>query len=416
VRAGQGLPLLLLRGCDVDPLSAKRVPYFERLARSSECAARVGRLHTPHGVLETPAFFPVGTYAAVRGLAPEELEAAGVQGILANTYHLHLRPGEELIARLGGLHSFMGWSRPILTDSGGFQLHSLDHLCRRSEEGVHFKSPIDGSERFLSPESCIEVQEALGADLIVTLDEFEPIPTDPDPSADSRVRALLERTLRWAQRGKATQRRSDQLLFGIVQGGGSTALRGESAERTRELGFHAFAIGGLGLGETPERRAQLLEAALEPLPGDEPRYLMGLGTPRDLVESVARGVDLFDCVLPTRHGRHGAVFTHAGPLNLRNARFRDDPDPVDAECGCSVCVRYSRAYLRHLMISGEMLGPRLLTLHNLAYYMRLLAQARQAVEKDRFGDWAKEWRRSYSREEFSGERSGGSSAATHSAA
>ncbi len=384
--------------------------------RSSEGPARVGRLRTPHGNLDTPAFFPVGTYAAVRGLTPEELEGAGVQGILANTYHLHLRPGEDVIARLGGLHGFMGWRGPILTDSGGFQLHSLDHLCRRSEEGVHFKSPLDGSERFLSPERCIEVQEALGADLIVTLDEFEPIPVDPEASDEARVRALLERTLRWAQRARAAQRRGDQLLFGIVQGGGFENLRAESAERTRALGFRAFAVGGLGLGETPARRATLLEAALAPLPAAEPRYLMGLGTPHDLIEAVSRGVDLFDCVVPTRHGRHGAVFTHTGRLNLRNARFREDPEPVDSECACSVCARYSRAYLRHLILSGEMLGPRLLTLHNLAFYMALLGRAREAIREDRFNKWRAEWLDRYGRDEPSGERSGGSSAATHSAA
>ncbi len=400
----------------MDPLSSEGAPRFEVLARSSEGSARVGRLHTPHGNLDTPAFFPVGTYAAVRGLTPEELREVGVQGILANTYHLHLRPGEDVIERLGGLHPFMGWSGPILTDSGGFQLYSLDHLCRRSEEGVHFKSPIDGSERFLSPERCIEIQEALGADLIVTLDEFEPVPADPGAADASRVRALLERTLRWAQRGQAAQRRSDQLLFGIVQGGGMEALRAESAERTRALGFRAFAIGGLGLGEAAAQRAALLEAALAPLPRREPRYLMGLGAPHDLIEAVARGVDLFDCVLPTRHGRHGSVFTHTGSLNLRNARFREDSEPLDLECSCSVCARYSRAYLRHLIVSGEMLGPRLLTLHNLAFYMRLLERAREAIAEDRFEGWCAEWRRSYVREEPDGERSGGSSAATHSAA
>ncbi len=394
----------------MDPVS------FEVMARSSEGPARVGCLHTPHGKLDTPAFLPVGTYAVVRGLTPEELQGVGVHGILANTYHLHLRPGEDVIARLGGLHGFMGWSGPILTDSGGFQLYSLDHLCRRSEEGVHFKSPIDGSQRFLSPERCIQVQEALGADLIVTLDEFEPIPVDPDTSDEARVRALLERTLRWAQRGQAAQRRSDQLLFGIVQGGGFETLRAESAERTRALGFRAFAIGGLGLGEAPQRRAALLEAALAPLPASEPRYLMGLGTPHDLIEAVARGVDLFDCVLPTRHGRHGAVFTHTGRLNLRNARFREDPEPVDAQCTCSVCTRYSRAYLRHLILSGEMLGPRLLALHNLAFYMRLLERAREAIREGRFEEWRDAWQRCYRPDKLGGETSDGSSAATHSAA
>ena len=397
----------------MDPLSPVRTPHFELLERSSEGPARVGRLHTPHGSLDTPGFLPVGTYAAVRGLTPDELIGAGVQGILANTYHLHLRPGEEVIARLGGLHRFMGWAGPILTDSGGFQLYSLDHLCRRSEEGVRFKSPIDGSDHFLSPERCIEVQEALGADLIVTLDEFEPIPLEPGSADPSRVRALLERTLRWAERGQASLRRSDQLLFGIIQGGGFEALRAESAERTRALGFRAFAIGGLGLGESPERRATLLEAALAPLVVEAPRYLMGLGAPGDLLDAVARGVDLFDCVLPTRHGRHGSVFTRTGPLNLRNACFREDPEPLDPECDCGVCARYSRAYLRHLIVSNEMLGPRLLSLHNLAFYMRLLEQMREAIAEDRFEAWCADWRRVYVEEDPDGDRSGGSSAATH---
>lgn len=400
----------------MDPLSPAALPRFELRARSSEGLARVGSLDTPHGSLDTPAFLPVGTYAAVRGITPEELVSVGVQGILANTYHLHLRPGEEVIARLGGLHGFMAWNGPILTDSGGFQIYSLDHLCRRSEEGVHFKSPVDGSDRFLSPERCIEVQEALGADLIVPLDEFEAIPVEPAAADEARVHASLERTLRWAERGQRVRRRTDQLLFGIVQGGGLEALRAESAERTRALGFKAFAIGGLGLGESPPRRVKLLKAALAPLPADEPRYLMGLGTPTDLVDAVAQGVDLFDCVVPTRHGRHGSAFVPSGSLNLRNAGFREDPEPLDRECGCTACRHYSRAYLRHLIVSGEMLGPRLLSLHNLAFYMSLLAQMREAIAEDRFNAWRKKWRGVYGGEEPGGARSGGSSDATHTAA
>jgi queuine tRNA-ribosyltransferase len=310
----------------------------------------------------------------------------------------------------------MGWSGPILTDSGGFQLHSLDHLCQRSEEGVRFKSPVDGTECFLSPERCIEVQEALGADLIVTLDEFEPIPPEPAPGQETRVRELLERTLRWARRCQRTQGRSDQLLFGIVQGGGFIDLRAESAERTHEIGFGAYAIGGLGLGESPGQRAALLEAALAPLPVEKPRYLMGLGMPQDLVDAVARGVDLFDCVIPTRHGRHGSVFGARGPLNLRNAAFREDAEPIDPACSCAVCARYSRAYLRHLIVSGEMLGPRLLSLHNVAFYMQLLEAMRAAITDDRFESWRARWQANYGLEESGGARSKGSSAATHSAA
>ncbi len=396
----------------MDPLS----PRFEIKPPASSNAARVGRLWTPHGVLDTPTFLPVGTYASVRGLAPDELRAVGVQALLANTYHLHLRPGEAIVERLGGLHRFMGWRGPILTDSGGFQLHSLDHLCRRSEAGVHFKSPVDGVECFLSPERCIAVQEALGADLIVTLDEFEPVAAQPELEDVSRVRELMERTLRWAERCRTAHGRRDQLLFGIVQGGGFAELRAESAERTRALGFEGFAIGGLGLGESPSQRIALLEAALRPLPADRPRYLMGLGLPPDLVEAVARGVDLFDCVIPTRHGRHGTVFTRQGPLHLRQARFRDDPGPVDTTCGCSACRGHSRAYLRHLLVSNEILGARLASLHNLAFYMQLMREMREALSEGSFTAWRARFAETYRAPDPLGERSGGSSAATHSPA
>ena len=390
-------------------------PHFEIRARSTEAGARVGSLETPHGVLETPAFLPVATHGAVRGLTPGELTAVGVQGVLANTYHLHLRPGEDVVGRLGGLHAFMAWTGPILTDSGGFQLYSLDHLCQRTEDGLRFKSPVDGSERFLSPEKCIEVQEVLGADLIVALDEFAPIPLEPDPAGEARVRQMLERTLRWAERCQRAQRRPDQLLFGIVQGGGYESLRMESAERTRALGFDAYAIGGLGVGESPLQRESLLRAALAPLPGSATRYLMGLGQPQDLVEAVAAGVDLFDCVVPTRHGRHGVAFTETGSINLRNAGYREDQTPLDPSCACCVCRDYTRAYLRHLVLSNEMLGPRLLSLHNIAFYMRLLQQAREAIAADRFPLWRDAWLRRYFIK-GGGARSDGSSAATDSAA
>jgi queuine tRNA-ribosyltransferase len=368
----------------VDPLARK----FEVAARDG--SARSGRLATAHGALDTPAFLPVGTHGAVRGLAPAELLEVGVQGLLANTYHLHLRPGEEVIARLGGLHAFMGWSGPILTDSGGYQIHSLDHLCQRSEEGVRFKSPLDGSTRFLTPERAVEIQAALGADLVVTLDEFDPIPGVPGADDAPRARELCERTLRWARRSREAHRRDDQLLFGIVQGGGFPELRAESASRTAELGFAAFAIGGLGVGEPAALRRELLGAAVAPLPPEAPRYLMGLGTPQDLIAAAAQGVDLLDCVLPTRHGRHGVAFTRQGRLALRNARFREDPAPLDSDCACPVCARFSRAYLRHLVVSQEMLGARLLSLHNLAHYMKLLADLREAVRAGRFETFARE--------------------------
>jgi queuine tRNA-ribosyltransferase len=371
-------------------------PSFALRARDG--AARTGRLVTPHGTLETPAFFPVATFGAVRGLSPDELRHAGVQGVLANTYHLHLRPGEELVAAHGGLHRFVGWDGPMLTDSGGFQVFSLDAFCRRSEEGVEFKSPHDGSAVFLTPEKAVEIQEKLGADLIVVLDEFGEIkPGEPEDLA--RTRACLERTLRWAARGRAVRRRADQLLFGIIQGGGSPELRAESAARTAELGFGAFAIGGLGVGESPAARAELVTHSIGPLPPGAPRYLMGLGLPEDLVAAVLRGVDLFDCVVPTRHGRHGSVFTSRGRLNLRNARHRDERGPIDPDCVCPVCARFSRAYLRHLLGAGDSLAARFLSLHNLAYYMNLLRGLREAIEAGRLAAFAAEWRAAYGEED-----------------
>ena len=374
----------------MDPVT----PHFE--ARASDGAARTGLLHTPHGVLETPAFFPVATFGAVRGLAPDELLRVGVQGVLANTYHLHLRPGEELVASLGGLHRFVGWDGPMLTDSGGFQVFSLDAFCKRSEEGVEFKSPHDGSTVFLTPEKAVQIQERLGADLIVVLDEFGEI--GAGESLD-KTRASLERTLRWAARGQAVRTRGDQLLFGIIQGGGSPELRAESAGRTAALGFGAYAIGGLGVGESAGVRSELIAHCLAPLPAPAPRYLMGLGLPEDLVAAVTRGVDLFDCVVPTRHGRHGSVFTSRGRLNLRNARHREEQAAIDPDCRCPVCGRFSRAYLRHLLGAGDALAARLLSLHNLAYYMTLLRQLREAIETGRLAAFSSEWRARYAEED-----------------
>ncbi len=395
----------------MDHLSASPRPSFVLAARDGR--ARAGRLETRHGVLETPAFFPVGTYGAVRGLTPDELASVGVQGLLANTYHLSLRPGEALVKAHGGLHAFMGWSGPILTDSGGFQVFSLGAHCERSEAGVEFKSPIDGRTVFLSPERAIEIQEALGADLVVVLDEFEAISAGSDP-AHERTRACLERSLRWAARCRDRHERVDQLLFGIIQGGGDDDLRAESAERTRALGFGAFAIGGLGVGESPADRARLVAAVIAELPETTPRYLMGLGLPEDLVAGVQAGVDLFDCVVPTRHGRHGSVFTPRGRLNLRNARHRDDRQPLDRDCACPACRRFSRAYLRHLLTCGDALGARLLSLHNIAYYMKLVREMREAIAADRLQPWVEVWRKAY----FSGdlETSSGSSSAVHSPA
>jgi queuine tRNA-ribosyltransferase len=388
----------------VDPLTLR----FQVVHREAEGAARLGRLETPHGIIETPAFLPVGTYGAVRGMAPEDLRTIGVEAILTNTYHLHLRPGEDAVARLGGLHGFMSWDRPIMTDSGGFQVFSLDRLCECTEEGVRFRSPLDGSRHFLSPEDCIRIQERLGADLIVTLDQFEPIGRgDPDVER-KRVRELTERTLRWSGRGLAAQSRTDQLLFGIIQGGGFADLRRESAERTAALGFGGFAIGGLGVGEAAALRNEMVEASFAPLPEAAPRHLLGIGMPEDLIAGVARGADLFDCVVPTRHARHGSVFTRRGRLHLRNRAGREDSTPLDPDCPCPVCRHFSRAYLRHLVVSKEMLGPRLLTQHNLAYFMSLFREMRDAIAGDQFSEWARSWQATYAE--------GSSSSATDSAA
>jgi queuine tRNA-ribosyltransferase len=378
----------------VDPL--KSGSSF-RVEHGGSVGPRAARLETAHGPLETPAFFPVGTYGAVRGLAPDELRGVGVQGVLSNTYHLHLRPGEALVEELGGLHGFMGWSGPILTDSGGFQLHSLEHKLSRDEDGVRFQSPIDGSARSLSPESSVEIQQRLGADLICVLDEFEPVPVDPDvdPGARERAVASVERTLRWAERGHAAHAREDQWLFGIVQGGGFDDLRGSCAERLAALGFRAFAVGGLGLGESGELRKRLTAASISPLPAHAPRYLMGIGEPPDLVDAVEVGIDLFDCVVPTRHGRHGGAYTADGTLNLRNARFRSDSAPIDPDCACPACRGHSRAYLRHLLASGEALGARLLSLHNIAFYMGLMRAMREAIVEGNFESWSKSWRARY---------------------
>lgn len=345
--------------------------------------------------MQTPGFFPVGTYGAVRGITPAELRSIGVEGVLANTYHLHLRPGEELIRDLGGLHRFMGWDGPMLTDSGGYQLYSLDSLLERGETGVKFRSPIDGSKRELSPESAVAIQEALGADLICVLDEFAEISATPTAAELDAARGHLERTLRWAERCRRAQTREDQLLFGIVQGGGSPRLRALSARETQALGFKGFAIGGLGVGDSKSQRRDLLAAALEPLPTAAPRYLMGLGEPPDLVAAIAQGVDVFDCVVPTRNGRHGLAFTAQGRINLRNARFREDSSALEAGCPCPACTHHSRAYLNHLIRTGEALGSRLISLHNVAFYMRMLEDVREAIREARFEAWREKWSARY---------------------
>jgi len=342
----------------------------------SRGAARTGRLHTAHGVVDTPAFMPVATYGAVRGVSMDELEQLGSQILLSNTYHLEERPGSEVIAELGGLHGFTGWRGPWLTDSGGYQVTSLAHRLRLDEQGVTFTSPIDGRRRLLTPENAIESQQKLGSDIAMVLDEC--VPKDPDDSS-TRLRAAAERTLRWAERSALARRGHAQAVFGIVQGGTDPQLREWSASGLVGLGFEGFAHGGLGLGEEPAERDDMVAAAHAVIPSAAPRYLMGLGYPADLVNGVAAGVDLFDCVIPSRHGRHGVLFTDTGVLKIRNARYRDDSDPPDTGCDCPTCARHCRAYLRHLFQTKEALGARLATVHNLRFYMRLLERVRAAI-------------------------------------
>jgi queuine tRNA-ribosyltransferase len=345
-------------------------------------AARAGRLTTPHGAVETPAFMPVATQGTVKSLSPADLRAAGAQIVLANTYHLFLRPGHELVREMGGLHRFMAWDGPILTDSGGFQVFSLSKLRRLGEEGVEFRSHIDGSLRLLTPEICVEIQHALGVDILHPLDECLPHPV---PLADTERSLAL--TLRWLGRSVAAHAAAGdgRALFGIVQGGGYELLRRRAVEATCAYDLPGYAIGGLAVGETKSLLYDIAELVAGLLPAGRPRYLMGVGKPHDLVEAVARGVDLFDCVLPTRNARHGEVFTADGPLTITHARFTRDPEPLDGACPCEACQGFSRAYLRHLFLSRELLAYRLLSLHNLTFYLGLMAAMRRAVGDGAFG-------------------------------
>jgi queuine tRNA-ribosyltransferase len=353
---------------------------FEVLA--TDGAARRGRLHTPRGVVDTPMFMPVGTLGTVKSVTPDELRAAGAQIVLANTYHLMLRPGHQLVRELGGLHRFMAWDGPILTDSGGFQVYSLAKMRKISEAGVEFRSPQDGSAHLLSPELSIEVQQALGADIIHPLDECLASPADHAAAARS-----LDLTLRWAERAKAAHARGagGQALFGIVQGGSWTDLRVRAAAATVALGFDGYAIGGMAVGEPKPLMYELTALVADRLPRDQPRYLMGVGKPEDLVEAVARGVDLFDCVLPTRNARNGQCFTADGPLTIKQARYRGDARPLAEECPCYACRRFSRAYLRHLFVAEELLAYRLFTVHNLHFFLGLMTSLRDAIAEGAFG-------------------------------
>jgi queuine tRNA-ribosyltransferase len=340
--------------------------------------ARRGRFPTLRGTIDTPGFMPVGTQGTVKGLLMEQVRATGAQILLCNTYHLSLRPGEQVIAELGGLHRFVGWDGPILTDSGGFQLYSLARMTRVTEEGAVFRSHIDGRQFELTPERAIEIQETLGSDVAMVLDHVVALPGEP-----SLVREAADRTVRWAQRCRRAARRSDQAQFGIVQGGLDPDLRVTCARRLTDMDFAGYAVGGLSVGEPPADMYRVIEVTCPVLPVDRPRYLMGVGRPEDLLEAIARGVDLFDCVIPTRNGRNALAFTDDGPVRLRNVKHRRDPRPLEQDCPCVAC-RYSRGYLRHLFQAGEMLGPILLTIHNLTYYQRLVAEARGAISANRY--------------------------------
>jgi len=353
---------------------------FELLA--TDGAARRGRVTTGHGVVETPIFMPVGTRASVKALAPDDLVAAGAQIVLANTYHLLLRPGPQVIRELGGLHTFMAWDRPILTDSGGFQVFSLAKIRTISETGVEFRSPVDGTLHALTPERSIEIQQALGADIIHPLDECLAHPATHDATEQS-----LARTLRWARRSRAAHAAAggSAALFGIVQGGAWEDLRARAADETVALGFDGYAIGGMAVGEPKPLMYELTALVAERLPADQPRYLMGVGKPEDLVEAVSRGVDMFDCVLPTRNARNGQCFTPDGPVVIKHARYARDGRPLQEDCDCYACRRFSRAYLRHLFVTQELLAFRLLSLHNVHFFLGLMADLRQAIAERRLG-------------------------------
>jgi len=353
---------------------------------SSSAGARRGRISFERGVIDTPQFMPVGTYGTVKAMTPEELRLAGAQIILGNTFHLMLRPGEEIVRKLGGLHRFMHWDGPILTDSGGFQVWSLAELRKLSEAGVEFASPINGDRIMLTPERSIEMQLALGSDIIMQFDECTPYPATPEQAAES-----LRLSARWGARCKSAHAGAPGALFGIVQGGMHPELRSESLARLVEIGFDGYALGGLSVGEPEIERLKVLDGIAHQMPADRPRYVMGVGTPRDLVQAAGRGIDLFDCVMPTRNARNGHLFTSEGVIKIRNARHRDDGGPLDPACACYTCTNYSRAYLYHLDRCDEILGARLNTIHNLHYYLGLMARIRAAIEEDRYGVFATEF-------------------------
>lgn len=350
------------------------------LKQDTDTHARLGRLSTPHGRVDTPVFMPVGTRGTVKGITPDQLLAAGTTMLLANTYHLALRPGSDVVAHLGGLHRFMGWDGPILTDSGGFQVFSLATLSNIDGDGVTFRSHLDGEIIRLTPETAVRIQEQLGADVAMVLDQCPPLPAEP-----AIIEQAVDRTIRWAAACRQAHQRPDQALFAIVQGGLDIDLRVRCLDALVQLDFPGYAIGGLSVGEPPEQTTAFLRDFAWRLPADRPRYLMGVGRPIDIIEAVAAGVDMFDCVMPTRNGRNSFAFTDAGCLRLRNARYKTDDRPLQEGCDCPACARFSRAYLRHLFLADEMLGPILVSLHNIAYYHRWMNRIREAIAAGAFG-------------------------------
>jgi queuine tRNA-ribosyltransferase len=357
-----------------------KMPFnFTVIKKDSASEARLGRLMTAHGSVDTPAFMPVGTQGSVKAMSPKDLEEIGCQMILANTYHLYLRPGAEVIRDLGGLHRFMGWDGPILTDSGGYQVFSLGALRKITEEGVHFQSHLDGSKHLLTPEKVVEIQEDLGSDVAMVLDECIPHPATYD-----YAKASTDRTVRWAERSLKARKRSDQSLFGIIQGGMHRDLRLGCVQAMAPMPFDGFAVGGLGVGEEETTLNSIGEYTVALLPKDRPRYLMGVGRPEDLIFAVRSGYDLFDCVLPTRNARNGALFTSKGKISIKRAEYSSDPRPLDDACECYCCRNFSRAYLRHLYLAGEILAARLHTLHNLYFYQRLMESLRAAIREEKF--------------------------------
>ncbi|OEG00212.1 tRNA guanosine(34) transglycosylase Tgt [Vulcanibacillus modesticaldus] len=364
---------------------------YELIKKDKKTGARLGRLHTPHGVIETPIFMPVGTQATVKAMSPEELKDMNAQIILSNTYHLFIRPGHDLVKEAGGLHKFMNWDRPILTDSGGFQVFSLSDLRKITEEGVHFRNHLSGEKLFISPEKSIEIQNALGADIIMAFDECPPYPAERE-----YVKNSLERTTRWAERSlNAHSRPNEQALFGIVQGGMYRDLREQSAKELTSLDFPGYAVGGLSVGEPKELMYEVLEYTTPLLPENKPRYLMGVGDPESLFEGVIRGIDMFDCVLPTRIARNGTTMTSEGRVVIKNAQYARDFTPLDPNCGCYTCQNYSRAYIRHLLKADEIFGLRLTSYHNLYFLLDLMKNIRQAILEDRLLEYKEEFFEQY---------------------